>query len=123
MSAAPPNISIVDDSDVLRRTFKVILSDAGYGVADYKSGHDFLDDDPDRHVDCILLDLEMPGLSGLDILGELNSRQIDTPVIVVTGTNDQALLAEVDRGNVVAIIKKPVGPDILRSAVSDALRG
>ncbi len=114
-------ISIVDDSDIVRRTFRALLKHAGYSVTEYASGREFLDQGLAEQDDCILLDLEMPGLNGIEVLGALQDLDCKTPVIVITGTNDKALLAAADHDIVAAVLKKPVGPDALCTAVAGAL--
>ena len=115
-------ISIVDDSDIIRRSFSAMLEHAGYCVTEYASGREFLDRGPAQQADCILLDLEMPGLNGIEILDAMQERGCKTSVTVVTGTDNPALLAAADHDIVVAILKKPVGPDVLLAAVAEALR-
>ena len=114
-------ISVIDDSDIVRRTFGAVLEHAGCSVREYASGREFLDYGLAEQSDCILLDLEMPGLNGIEVLCALQVLACKTPVIVVTGTNDTALLAGAERDNVTAVLKKPVDPDALHAAVVGAL--
>ena len=64
----------------------------------------------------------MPKPNGIDILNAMDELDCKMPVIVVTGTNDAALLAGADRDFVTAVLKKPIGPDALLAAVAGALR-
>lgn len=121
MNQAVQRISVVDDSDSLRRTFRLLLEHAGYVVSDYASGREFLDCGQSHRADCILLDLEMPRATGPDVLRALNKANCTTPVIVVTGADADVLLASVETDNVAAILKKPIGPDLLLAAVADAV--
>jgi two-component system response regulator FixJ len=114
-------ISVVDDSDIILRTFKTMLEYAGYCVTGYTTGREFLDSGSAQNSDCILLDLEMPGYNGVEILDAMQALGCKTPVIVVTGTDDDVLLAGADRDIVTAILKKPTGPDALLAAVARAL--
>ncbi|MEE8577603.1 MAG: response regulator [candidate division Zixibacteria bacterium] len=115
------SISVVDDSDGIRRSFRTVLEHAGYSVKDYASGQEFLDSDLARQADCILLDLEMPDPNGIEVLDALQDTARATPVIVVTGTDNPALLADADRDIVTTILNKPIGPDVLLAAVDGAL--
>jgi FixJ family two-component response regulator len=115
-------ICIVDDSDSIRQSFRTALEHAGYDITESASGRDFLESGLAAQVDCILLDLEMPHLNGIEVLDELRNSACATPVIVVTGTGDAALLAAAERTAVTAVLKKPISPDALLSAVNDALR-
>lgn len=121
MNQCTHTISVVDDSDIIRRTFRLLLKHAGYCTAEFASGKEFLNSGLEEPADCILLDLEMPGPNGIEVLDALQNIACETPVIVVTGTDDAALLAGADRDNVATILKKPVSPDVLLAAVSEAL--
>jgi len=122
MSQCTHTISVVDDSDIIRRTFRVMLEHAGYSVTEFASGKEFLNSGLESLADCILLDLEMPKPNGIDVLNAMQDLGCKMPVIVVTGTVDAALLAATDRDLVSAILKKPIGPDALLAAVAAALR-
>ena len=115
-------ISVVDDNDGIRRSFRMVLEHAGYGVAEYVSGQEFLDSGLAPQADCILLDLEMPGPNGIEVLDAMQKVGCRTHVIVITGTDNAALLAAADRDIVAAVLKKPIGPDALLAAVVGALR-
>ena len=100
-----------------------MLEHAGYSVTEFASGKEFLDSGLETLADCILLDLEMPEQNGIEVLDAIQDLGCKSPVIiVVTGTNNSALLANADRDFVTAILKKPIGPDALLAAVAAALR-
>ncbi len=114
-------ITIVDDNDGVRRTFKTVLQCAEYCVSEYASSQDFLDGGLSCLPDCIVLDLEMPTPNGVEVLDQLQTLSCATPIVVVTGTNDDDLLQAAEREIVVAILKKPIGPDELLVTVAKAL--
>ena len=66
------NISVVDDSDIIRRTFRVMLEHAGYSVTEFASGKEYLNSGLASRADCLLLDLEMPKPSGIDVLNAMD---------------------------------------------------
>ena len=100
-----------------------MLEHAGYSVTEFASGKEFLNSGLEEPTDCILLDLEMPKPNGIDVLNAMQDLGCKSPVIiVVTGTDDAALLAGADRDFVTAVLKKPIGPDALLAAVAGALR-
>lgn len=121
MKQCAHSISIVDDSDIIRRTYRLLLNHAGYCVTEFVSGKEFLNSGLEEPADCILLDLEMLGTNGIDILDTMEGVACNTPVIVVSGTDNEALLASADRDFVTTILKKPVGPNELLAAVTGAL--
>jgi FixJ family two-component response regulator len=114
-------VSVVDDSDIVRHAFSATLEHAGYCVTEFASGKEFLASDSAQQSDCILLDLDMPGQNGIDILDAMQDLGWKTPVIIViTGTANPALLAGADRDIVTTILKKPIGPDALLAALAEA---
>ena len=115
-------ISVVDDSDIIRRAFRATLEHAGYRVTVFASGKEFLNRGLQEPSECILLDLAMPEPNGIEVLRKLQDLASTTPVIVVTGTDNAAMLADANCGIVVAILKKPIGPDALLAAVDETLR-
>jgi FixJ family two-component response regulator len=114
-------ITIVDDNDGVRRTFSTVLQCAEYSVIEYASSQHFLDEGLSGAPDCIVLDLEMPSPNGVEVLDQLQMLAFDTPIVVVTGTNDRCLLKAAERECVVAILRKPIGPDELLVTVAKAL--
>ena len=122
MNQCTRTISVVDDSDIIRRTFRLLLEHAGYCVTEFASGKEFLNSGLEEPSDCILLDLEMPGSNGIEVLDAMQDLGCKMPVVlVVTGTNNTALLSDADREFVTAILKKPVGSGALLAAVAGAL--
>jgi len=115
------SISVVDDSDGIRRSFRMLLEHAGYCVTEFSSGKEFLNSGLEEPADCILLDLEMPGPNGIEVLRALRDLACNTPVIVVSGTHNATMLADADCDNVAAILKKPIGSNALLAAVDGAL--
>jgi two-component system response regulator FixJ len=114
-------IAIVDDNNTIRQSFTMVLEYAGYGVTEYASGQEFLDSGPRKRVDCVVLDLEMPGMNGIEVLGRLRDKDSTTPVLIVTGTQDLLLLEVAQKSDVSAVLKKPIGPEALISAVASAV--
>jgi FixJ family two-component response regulator len=114
-------ITIVDDNDGVRRTFEMVLQNADYRVSVFGSSQMFLDGGLAEAPDCIVLDLEMPYPNGVEVLDQLQNLACTTPVVVVTGTNNAALLQAAQRDMVIAILKKPIGPNELLASVAKAL--
>jgi FixJ family two-component response regulator len=114
-------ITIVDDNDGVRRSFEMVLRHADYRVSVFASSQKFLDSGLAEAPDCVILDLEMPTPNGVEVLDQLQNLACTTPVVVVTGTSDAALLRAAERDIVIAILKKPIGPDELLASVAKAL--
>jgi CheY-like chemotaxis protein len=116
-------IAIVDDCDAIRQTFRAVLQHAGLNVAEYASGREFLNNGISQRPDCILLDLEMPDINGIEVLAELQNSNCATPVLVITGTQNPALLEAARQSNISAVLQKPIGKDALLAAVAQAVSG
>jgi FixJ family two-component response regulator len=115
-------ISLIDDNDGIRRAFKALLEHAGFDVTAYASGREFLDSGLAQKPDCILLDLEMPSLNGIDVLDAMGDITHIPPIIIVTGTNEPALIAAADRDIVTGFIRKPIASEALLAAVKRAVK-
>jgi FixJ family two-component response regulator len=118
---APPLIHVVDDDDSLRSALQRLLSAAGYRVRAYASAGEFLLDPPADAPGCLLLDLRMPGPSGLDLQEALARHDIGLPVIFLTGHGDLATGVRAMKAGAVDFLVKPVEREPLLGAVARAL--
>lgn len=98
-----------------------MLEYAGYGVTEYASGQEFLDNGAGKKTDCVVLDLEMPDMNGIEVLKKLRNSDSTTPVLIVTGTQNSMLLEAAEQSDISAVLKKPIGPDVLLPAVAKAV--
>jgi len=115
-----PNIFLVDDDDVVRDSVRVLLETRNFTVTDFPSGDAFLRRSTNDAGDCMLLDLHMPGMTGMDLLKQLRRRGDKTPVILITGRLDSNAQAEAQNLGV-PLLEKPVSPQVLFAAIEDAL--
>ena len=121
MTARIPLIAILDDEEGLRKAMARLLKTHGFEVETYASGADFVADARRRHFDCLLLDLYMPGMSGLDILAELRWNADAPPTIVITGRDDADLVKRALALKAVECQRKPIGEAALLQAIDRAL--
>jgi two-component system response regulator FixJ len=122
--SAPPNertVHVVDDDAAVRDSLSFLLGSADIGVRTYASALEFLDQADAAASGCILTDIRMPGMSGLDLVQELKKRGLMRPVIVLTGHADVALAVEAMKAGVMDFIEKPFDDEALLSAVRTAL--
>jgi two-component system response regulator FixJ len=100
-------VHIVDDEDAIRRSASFMLRTAGFDTRTYQSGVEFLKEV--KHVDpgCVLLDVRMPGMDGLEVQRELNDRGVALPVIVLTGHGDISIAVQAMKAGAVDFLEKP----------------
>ena len=105
----------------MRKALRRLLTGRGFCVEEYVSGSDLLAALGSRPLDCLLLDLHMSEVSGFDVLEAFHSRQIHTPVIVITAHDEPGTAERVRALGASAYLKKPVDRDVLVSAIGTAL--
>ena len=118
---SPPVIHIVDDDDTARTAMINLLSAAGYQVRGYTCAADFLGADPQGRPGCILLDVLMPGLSGLELHEELAKRGNGLPVIYLSGHGDIPMSVSAMKAGAVDFLTKPVDSIRLLKVLKEAL--
>jgi FixJ family two-component response regulator len=107
-------IYIVDDDESVCRALSRLLIIAGYMPETYSSGEDFLSRSSFHPSACVVCDIRMPGLNGIEVLGALRNLGIDLPFIFMTAVHDEAMIHEA-KGISRALFQKPVdGEEIIR---------
>ena len=119
--AAEPLVHIVDDDAEICAALSLLLSTAGWRSHTYRSGKAFLDADPAEPF-CLLLDVRLPGLSGLSVLEELRKRGSEACTIVITGHGDVPMAVQAMRGGAFHFVEKPFEPELLLEIVKEALQ-
>jgi two-component system, LuxR family, response regulator FixJ len=114
-------VHVIDDDEALRESLAFLLGAAHLEVRTYESATAFLDALPRAEPGCIITDVRMPGLSGVELLRRLNSREAVFPVIVITGHGDVPLAVEAMKLGAVDFLEKPFEDDALVTAVQSAL--
>jgi two-component system, LuxR family, response regulator FixJ len=115
-------VYVIDDDDAVRDSLAFLLESAEIAVRTYESATAFLDKLPPNGSGCIVTDVRMPGISGIDLLFQLRGMGVTLPVIVITGHADVPLAVEAMKGGAVDFIEKPFDDELLLSAVRTALR-
>jgi FixJ family two-component response regulator len=121
MTAVKPTIFIVDDDSSVRLALENLVSSTGQQAETYATAQDFLRDCPRDPSGCLVLDVQMPGVSGLDLQGELNHAGIHLPVIFITGHGDIPTTVRAMKAGAVEFLTKPVGDSQLLTAINQAL--
>ena len=120
-SSSKGEIFIVDDDPAVRGTLSVILSRNGYEVACYAEGESFLAAARVRSPACILLDVYLPGRSGLDILKDLNAEEYPVPILMISGKGDIPMAVEAIKHGALDFIEKPFRGSTVSACVQAAI--
>lgn len=114
-------VHIVDDESAIRESLVMLLESSGHNALAHADAAAFLDAlDPDQ-PGCVVADVRMPGMSGLELQQCLRQSRIDLPVIIITGHGDVAMAVRALKEGAADFIEKPFDEDVLLRAVGDAL--
>ena len=115
-------VHVVDDDELLRAFAAGNLGAAGYEVVEHPTGDAFLAALEEAPAGCILLDIHMPGLSGLQVQEALNARDLDWPVVVLTGRGDVRIAVEAMKNGAFEFLEKPYEPPALLRVLNAAFQ-
>ncbi|MGD0191324.1 MAG: response regulator [Rhizomicrobium sp.] len=121
MNGPPLRIGIVDDDEAVRDSLAVLLQSFGMQVHAFSSPSSYLDHATSFSADCLVFDLHMPHMTGLELAEKLRSNGVGTPVIIFTGRADPFLAARMERAGVAFVLSKPVGDSDLIAAIRKAV--
>jgi FixJ family two-component response regulator len=121
MTGKAPIIAVVDDEEDVRHSLQRLLRAAGFEVLGYASGTEFLRHVTDSAPDCVVLDLHMPRLTGLDVQGVLKARGLSVPVVILTGNETAETRVAAFAAGVDDYLAKPVDDEVLISAIVAAI--
>ena len=118
-----PLLSVVDDDEMLRESLPDLLREVGFEARAFSSGQEFLSSKYVDETSCLILDVAMPGMSGLDLQEELKRRGQAIPIIFITGQKDEDVRKRALRQGAVKFLYKPFSDSALLDAVNAALSG
>ncbi|SDR63549.1 two component transcriptional regulator, LuxR family [Rhizobiales bacterium GAS113] len=119
--SANPLVSIIDDDESVRRSLAFMLQSAGFRVATYESAMAFLDAPPHIGDGCVVTDIRMPEMDGIELLRRMRSSGRNLQVIVMTGHGDVPLAVEAMKLGALDFLEKPFDHEILLTTIRAAL--
>jgi FixJ family two-component response regulator len=114
-------VAIVDDDEAMLDALKGLLKEAGFPALAFASAEEFLDSGEQQHTGCLIADIRMPGMSGLDLQTRLKADNIDIPIIFITAHGDEHLRMQALRSGAVEFLAKPFDDEVLLESVRAAL--
>ncbi len=115
--SSEPTVFVVDDDPAMRDSLSWLLQSDGLAVESYPTAEEFLDTYDPTRPGCLVLDLRLPGMSGLDLQGELADRGITLPLLIVTGYGDLMTRARALKAGALDFIEKPFGDEVLLGCI------
>ena len=118
-----PRVSIVDDDESVREAIKSLLRSIGFGADAFASAEEFLNSDYQHNTECLILDVRMPGMSGLQLQEQLASAECDLPIIFITAhVSDTEARTRALASGAVDFLIKPFSEEALLNDIHTALR-
>ena len=116
-----PVVYVIDDDEAMRESLEFLLKTAGLTTRSFESATAFFEVLPQVHSGCIISDVRMPDVTGIDLLHQIKDSGIDMPVIMITGHGDISLAVEAMKIGAVDFLEKPFDDEVLLAAVRSAL--
>lgn len=113
-------VCIIDDDPSVRRALRRLLTAAGHATAEFASATDFLNSPVPDGAACLVLDVQMPGLNGLDLQQELRRRQRDLPIVFISGKSNIPMSVSAMKAGAVDFLPKPFRDEALLEAIAQA---
>jgi FixJ family two-component response regulator len=116
-----PYVAIVDDEEPVRKALKRLLRASGLEAESYASGKDFLEASAQREPDCVVLDLHMPCMTGLQVLRALQAARRMLPIVVITAHDAPEAREQCLAAGAAAYLRKPLDEHVLLGTISAAV--
>ena len=121
MTSTAGTVFVVDDDPSMRKALQRLCQSAGLRVKTFASAREFLDGGAPESPACIVLDVRMPGLNGLDLQAEISARNIQTPIVFITGQGDIPMSVKAMKAGAVDFLTKPFRNRDLMTVIRDAI--
>ena len=117
----PPHIAIVDDEEPVRKALKRLLLASGFEAESFASGKEFLASHTQPPPDCLILDMHMPGMTGLQVIDALRGAGRELPTVIITAYDAPEISAQCRAAGVSAYLRKPLDERVLLNSISASL--
>jgi len=118
---APKLVAIVDDDELIRDALKGLMKEAGFSALVFPSAEEFLNSGELEHTACLIADIRMPGMSGLELQSKLNENHYRIPIIFITARGDEKMRMQALRAGAVEFLTKPFDDEVLLDHLRAAL--
>jgi FixJ family two-component response regulator len=122
MSAATPIVFVVDDDISVRESLELMILSAGWQPETFATAQEFLEHPRALVPSCLVLDVSLPGLNGLELQERIAGERCDMPIIFITGNGDVPMTVQAMKAGAVEFLTKPFSPDVLLNAIRLALK-
>ena len=123
MPPASPIVFVVDDDVSVRESLELLIQNEGWQVEPVRSAQEFLDPPRAAHPSCLILDVSLPGLNGLELQQRVAAKRTDMPIIFITGHGDIPMTVRAMKAGAVEFLTKPFRDEALLNAIRQALQG
>lgn len=121
MSSANPIVFVVDDDEAICQSLRLLIEDIGLAVRTFNGARQFLDHYDLSQPGCLVLDVRMSGMSGIELQARLNELNVDIPTIIITGHGDVPMAVETMKAGAIDFIEKPFRDQVLLDSVQRAI--
>ena len=115
-------VTIVDDDELVRGALSGLMKSAGFPALTFASAEEFLNSGEQERTGCLIADIRMPGMSGLELQAELNKDHYGIPIIFITAQGDEKMRLQALRAGAVKFLTKPLDNGVLLKSVRTALK-
>src|SRR5262245_21997569 len=120
-SVVRPTVYVVDDDISVRESLELLIADAGWRPELFASAQEFLTRSRPRSPSCLVLDVSLPGLNGLELQKRISSDRTEMPIIFITGHGDIPMTVQAMKEGAIEFLTKPIAPDVLLKVIQGAL--
>ena len=117
----PKVVAIVDDDESVRSALQGLMKEAGFTALAFESAEEFLNSGEQQRTSCLIADIRMPGMSGLELQSQLNTERFRFPIIFITAQGDEKMRMQALRAGAVEFLTKPFDDEVLLDSVRAAL--